>query len=128
MINPGLLSSMWERNAQYWHATDPGNVGSPLPVRRPVLPSWTFDEADVALEDKTLERLALLTAECGSSWAAACEAFGPYSFAREFFASQPSKVERLARERRRWQMLRHQWPVMSRVKASYHRRRRNHRG
>jgi hypothetical protein len=47
----------------------------------------------------------------------------PYSFARAWFASQPPKVERLARERYRREILRYRWPRISIVKAEYRRRR-----
>lgn len=48
----------------------------------------------------------------------------PYSFTRAFFASQPPKVERAARERRRLEISSYRWPDASRVKREYHRRRR----
>ncbi|MFF4417049.1 hypothetical protein ACFYY8_31395 [Streptosporangium sp. NPDC001559] len=116
MINPSLLSSMWERNAQYWTTTDPGGAESPLPVRRPALPAWHFDKADVAREDRVLTLLAYLTAKRGSSWEAATQAFDSPSTGR-------------SAQKLRWQMLRHQWPDMARVKTTYHRhcRRRAHR-
>ncbi len=47
----------------------------------------------------------------------------PYSFARTWFASQPPKVERLARERYRRAILRYRWPRISIVKAECRRRR-----
>jgi hypothetical protein len=48
----------------------------------------------------------------------------PYSFARAWFDSQPPKIERLARERRRREITRHRWPAAARVKRAYRRRRR----
>ncbi|MDP9870341.1 hypothetical protein J2S55_009679 [Streptosporangium brasiliense] len=47
-----------------------------------------------------------------------------YSFAREWFASKPPKVERIARQRYRWEELRERWPSMTAAKTAYRRRHR----
>ncbi|WP_156056302.1 hypothetical protein [Streptosporangium roseum] len=47
-----------------------------------------------------------------------------YSFAQEWFATQPPKVETLARQRYRWTGLRDRWPSMTAAKTTYRRRRR----
>ncbi|MGW4411177.1 hypothetical protein ACWEJ6_44600 [Nonomuraea sp. NPDC004702] len=49
----------------------------------------------------------------------------PYSFARAWFATQPPKVERLARQRYRWVGIRYHWPASQRIKTEYRRRRRS---
>ncbi|MEV7013334.1 hypothetical protein [Streptosporangium sp. NPDC051022] len=127
MITSGMFDSS---RAMVQHLLDLVDA-TPLqePAARYTLPSWPFDETDVAREDETLERLACLTAACASPWEAAREAFGDqHSFAKAFFATQPPKYEHLARQRRRWQILRYRWPAVSAVKTAYHRRRRSRRG
>jgi hypothetical protein len=47
-----------------------------------------------------------------------------YNFAHLWFADQPPKAERLARQRYRWAAIRDIWPASERGKREYHRRRR----